>query len=680
MSTTSSIPAKRACVSGCETTTSKLSQQNYSRTGASTSFSTAVSKAQEKETTALLREHDEGYEETISAALEHKYIHNITWHRLQEKYRGKNRHKGHEIQAHLNDEQEETLIEYCKYQGLLAQPLSSLTLRQHVYHLSGKQPSEEWVATLENGWTDDKICVQWFREVFVLWAKRERDPTFPIIFVLDGHGSHKTSSMHAVAVENDIMLISLLPHTTHRLQPLNVGVFAPLQHEWGKCCNALAITGNEVSRDTVIEEYMPIRHAHMKQSLIISAWQHSGLHPYNPDIFTDADFAPAVFFSVKPMTPKGYPSYVPSSSEEAEATGPNGETSDESYCPSASPDTTDPTMADHNQQVEHTSSIELPNMLKGNTLINVELASPCPAPSQSSLPCPPPLVVSNISSMISLSSIQIRSAHAKCLEEIQHLKSLSSSSSFYHCSLASISSLPSGVKDTTEYDQRKTLQEMQQKIDTVAERVQQAEQQLAQALHENQELKAQMVLQQQETLFYQSNHWAASSHATLKSFKNMQLHEEMNSKKQKKCKVVNSLGRLITSHELGLVILEQIAQDEACEQEEIAAKKAKEVAAQHALEDLILNKATCKFDGAVKSMKKPALQALAYALNLPRDGNREVLTMSILQWCQGMPPDFRPEPFRPELSLASSPLWKQFRAGFTLNTFVDSCGRRVGGL
>ncbi|KIJ43700.1 hypothetical protein M422DRAFT_252944 [Sphaerobolus stellatus SS14] len=48
--------------------------------------------------------------------------------------------------------------------------------------------------------------------------------------------------------------------------------------------------------------------------------------------------------------------------------------------------------------------------------------------------------------------------------------------------------------------------------------------------------------------------------------------------------------------------------------------------------------------------------------------------------CQGTPPDFRPEPFRPELSLVSSTLWKRFRAGFTLNTFVDSYGRRVGGL
>ncbi|KIJ39170.1 hypothetical protein M422DRAFT_258060 [Sphaerobolus stellatus SS14] len=48
--------------------------------------------------------------------------------------------------------------------------------------------------------------------------------------------------------------------------------------------------------------------------------------------------------------------------------------------------------------------------------------------------------------------------------------------------------------------------------------------------------------------------------------------------------------------------------------------------------------------------------------------------------CQGTPLDFCPEYFRPELPLTSSTLWERFRAGFTLSTFVDSCGRRVGGL
>ncbi|KIJ47529.1 hypothetical protein M422DRAFT_248956 [Sphaerobolus stellatus SS14] len=48
--------------------------------------------------------------------------------------------------------------------------------------------------------------------------------------------------------------------------------------------------------------------------------------------------------------------------------------------------------------------------------------------------------------------------------------------------------------------------------------------------------------------------------------------------------------------------------------------------------------------------------------------------------CQGTPLDFRPEPFRSELPLASTTLRDRFHAGSTLSTFVDSCGQRVGGL
>ncbi|KIJ39714.1 hypothetical protein M422DRAFT_257545 [Sphaerobolus stellatus SS14] len=48
--------------------------------------------------------------------------------------------------------------------------------------------------------------------------------------------------------------------------------------------------------------------------------------------------------------------------------------------------------------------------------------------------------------------------------------------------------------------------------------------------------------------------------------------------------------------------------------------------------------------------------------------------------CQGTPLDFRPEPFRSELPLMSTTLRDRFCVGSTLSTFVDSCGRRVGGL
>ncbi|KIJ38381.1 hypothetical protein M422DRAFT_176753, partial [Sphaerobolus stellatus SS14] len=114
------------------------------------------------------------------------------------------------------------------------------------------------VVTSENGWTDNAICSDWFKKVFLPWAKTQRDSAFPIIFISDGHASHETHEIRLAALDNSITMISLPPHTTHKLQPLDVGVFVPLQRNWGKRCNELAVTGDEITCDTVIEEYMAV--------------------------------------------------------------------------------------------------------------------------------------------------------------------------------------------------------------------------------------------------------------------------------------------------------------------------------------------------------------------------------------------------------------------------------------
>lgn len=47
---------------------------------------------------------------------------------------------------------------------------------------------------------------------------------------MDGHASHtKSLPVLEFAREHGIIMLSLPPHTTHRLQPLDVGFFKPLQ-------------------------------------------------------------------------------------------------------------------------------------------------------------------------------------------------------------------------------------------------------------------------------------------------------------------------------------------------------------------------------------------------------------------------------------------------------------------
>jgi hypothetical protein len=54
------------------------------------------------------------------------------------------------------------------------------------------------------------------------------------LLIYDGHSSHITSDMVEMVAANNIHLFCLPPHTTHRLQPLDVGIFRPVQKAWMK--------------------------------------------------------------------------------------------------------------------------------------------------------------------------------------------------------------------------------------------------------------------------------------------------------------------------------------------------------------------------------------------------------------------------------------------------------------
>lgn len=52
--------------------------------------------------------------------------------------------------------------------------------------------------------------------------------------VLDGHGSHLTPQFDRTCAQNNIIPICLPPHSSHLLQPLDVGCFAVLKCIYGR--------------------------------------------------------------------------------------------------------------------------------------------------------------------------------------------------------------------------------------------------------------------------------------------------------------------------------------------------------------------------------------------------------------------------------------------------------------
>ena len=80
----------------------------------------------------------------------------------------------------------------------------------------------------DKGWTNNYITTQWFEKCFLPQVKARNSSSKMILLIYNGHKSHKMIELREAAEQHDIQLYHLPAHTSHCLQPLDVGVFGPL--------------------------------------------------------------------------------------------------------------------------------------------------------------------------------------------------------------------------------------------------------------------------------------------------------------------------------------------------------------------------------------------------------------------------------------------------------------------
>jgi hypothetical protein len=166
------------------------------------------------------------------------------------------------------------------------------------------------VATSPNGWTDNHLCYEWFVKVFIPSAKSQNDSGKKIILIYNGHHSHTAYKLIQKAIEHDIILYCLPTHMTHRLQPLDVGIFGPLSKQLSTDIDKKLNHGKRVTKANFIEVYTNAHKSAFQEDTIISAFKSSGICPLNPNVFTSADFAPSYSTSTQSQLPDGYPTVI----------------------------------------------------------------------------------------------------------------------------------------------------------------------------------------------------------------------------------------------------------------------------------------------------------------------------------------------------------------------------------
>jgi len=102
---------------------------------------------------------------------------------------------------------------------------------------------------------------------------------------LDGHGSHLNLTFLEWCLQHKILVAWYPPHSTHRLQPLDVGCFAPLASycSQGLDCLIRRSEGHTVvkKRDFFALFWPAFQQAFIKE-VITSAWLKAGIWPFDP--------------------------------------------------------------------------------------------------------------------------------------------------------------------------------------------------------------------------------------------------------------------------------------------------------------------------------------------------------------------------------------------------------------
>ncbi|GFS25268.1 tigger transposable element-derived protein 6-like protein [Elysia marginata] len=159
------------------------------------------------------------------------------------------------------------------------------------HFIFGAPPGSTGVAN-GSGWIKEENWLEYVKH-FIKFSKPSAES--PVLLLLDNHVSHLYIPAIDLCKENHITLLSLPPHTSHKLQPLDRVVYGPLKTYIGSRCHAWTrenpgkvlsiydipgIVGSELPRA-------------MTQHNIIESFRCTGIWPVNRHVFTDRDYAAA---------------------------------------------------------------------------------------------------------------------------------------------------------------------------------------------------------------------------------------------------------------------------------------------------------------------------------------------------------------------------------------------------
>jgi hypothetical protein len=144
-------------------------------------------------------------------------------------------------------------------------------------------PRDSRIEVSPNGWTTDEIGLRWLKNIFIPLTSSRTTGKYRLL-ILDGHGSHLTPQFDQLYSENNVIPIYMPAHSSHKLQPLDIGCFTPLKKAYGTLVEQKGrLEVKNIDKFDFLKMFPAARKSAFQPETIRNSFAGAGIVPFNPD-------------------------------------------------------------------------------------------------------------------------------------------------------------------------------------------------------------------------------------------------------------------------------------------------------------------------------------------------------------------------------------------------------------
>ena len=177
-----------------------------------------------------------------------------------------------------------TVIQGVNSQGWAISPFMVFAGKNHLANwYQDRTIPGDWVISLSsNGWTTNEIGLEWIQH-FEKHTQSRKVGGYRLL-ILDGHDSHHSTDFEFFCRDHNIVTLCMPAHSSHILQPLDVGCFSPLKRAYGGQIDHIIRGGvTHITKADFLPAFNAAFHATFTESNIKAGFRGAGLVPFDPE-------------------------------------------------------------------------------------------------------------------------------------------------------------------------------------------------------------------------------------------------------------------------------------------------------------------------------------------------------------------------------------------------------------